>query len=143
MNRSSSNQSQSRSTGHSYTNYVDSDEPEVVRICKCGHDLVVRTSWTNSNPGRHFRSCSTDAGNQCGVFEWIDPPMCRRSIEVIPGLLKRLNSQEKQLKDYGQKLRGLKASLDDIMLYRIGGIVACVIILVLLIVYIRATILCM
>ncbi|KAK4429246.1 hypothetical protein Salat_1224900 [Sesamum alatum] len=114
MNRSSSNQSQSHSTGHSYTNYGDSDEPEVVRICKCGHDLVVRTSWTNSNPGRHFRSCSADAGNQCGVFEWIDPPMCRRSIEVIPGLLKRLNSQEKQLKDYGQKLRGLEASLDGI-----------------------------
>ncbi|KAK4422769.1 hypothetical protein Salat_1859400 [Sesamum alatum] len=122
---------------------MDSDEPEVVRICKCGHDLVVRTSWTNSNPGRRFQSCSGDAGNQYGVFEWIDPPRCRRSIDVIPGLLKRLNNQEKQLKDNGQKLHGLEAREDDIMVYRLCEIVACVIILVLLILYLRATIVCM
>ncbi|KAK4434318.1 hypothetical protein Salat_0594600 [Sesamum alatum] len=69
-------------------------------------------------------------GNQCSVFEWIDPPMCRRSKDVIPRLLKRLNNQEKQLKEHGKKLLVLEAREDDIMLYRLCGIVACVIILV-------------
>ncbi|KAK4434992.1 hypothetical protein Salat_0662200 [Sesamum alatum] len=27
------------------------------RICRCGHQVVVRTSWTNSNPSRRFRGC--------------------------------------------------------------------------------------
>ncbi|KAK4415907.1 hypothetical protein Salat_2698100 [Sesamum alatum] len=125
---------------------MGSNEPEIVRICKCGQDLVVRTSWTNSNHG-----CRSEVvrgmwyvvvENYCGVFEWIDPPMCRRSKDVIPGLLKRLNNQEKQVKEYGQKLRVLEAREDDIVLYRLCGIVACVIILVLLILYSRAMIVC-
>ncbi|KAK4421579.1 hypothetical protein Salat_2108500 [Sesamum alatum] len=143
MNRTSSNQSQSRSTGHSYTDNIDVDDSGCVRICKCGHDLAISTSWTNSNPGRCFRGCHGDAGMYCGVFEWVDPPMYRRSKDVIPGLLNQLNNQEKQLKEYGEKLRHLEAREDDIMLYCLCGIVTCVIILVLLILYLRAAMVCM
>ncbi|KAK4422009.1 hypothetical protein Salat_2151600, partial [Sesamum alatum] len=37
MNRTISNHSQSRSTGHSYTDNIDADDFGCVRICKCGH----------------------------------------------------------------------------------------------------------
>ncbi|KAK4420109.1 hypothetical protein Salat_2423800, partial [Sesamum alatum] len=54
--------------------------------------------------------------------------------------LNRLNNQDKQLKEYRQKLRVLEARDDDMMLYRLCGIVGSVITLVLLILYVRATI---
>jgi hypothetical protein len=31
-------------------------------------------------------------GNGCRFFVWCDPPMCERSMEIIPGLLKQINS---------------------------------------------------
>ncbi|KAK4416837.1 hypothetical protein Salat_2509200 [Sesamum alatum] len=63
--------------------------------CDCELEVVMRTSWTTSNPGRRFRGCPGRsvriyAGTYCGTFEWVDPPMCQRSTEVISGLLKRL-----------------------------------------------------
>ncbi|KAM7530607.1 hypothetical protein LguiB_034017 [Lonicera macranthoides] len=33
----------------------------------------------------------------CGYFECIDPPICARSKEIIPGLLRRINRCEKKL----------------------------------------------
>lgn len=58
--------------------------------CFCGNPAVVRTSWTNINPGRRFQACSQVPG--CGFFVWVDPPMCARAIAIIPGLLRtRMN----------------------------------------------------
>ena len=31
---------------------------------------------------------------KCGFFEWLDPPMCSRSKQIIPGLLKKINRLE-------------------------------------------------
>ncbi|KAL0345332.1 UNVERIFIED_CONTAM: hypothetical protein Sradi_4364500 [Sesamum radiatum] len=75
---------------------------DVVRICTCGKDVVLRTSWTSINPGRRFRGCpgeevrlghhlSVFQGHYCGTFQWVDPPMCHRAKEVISGLLNRLS----------------------------------------------------
>ncbi|GJZ24216.1 hypothetical protein Tco_0561675 [Tanacetum coccineum] len=58
--------------------------------CHCGAQAVVRTSWTNENPGRRFWVC-------CGFIDWLDPPMCRRSTLIIPGLLRSLNNHEAQI----------------------------------------------
>ncbi|KAK4433544.1 hypothetical protein Salat_1116700 [Sesamum alatum] len=66
----------------------DSDasfEDAIMSICECGKD-VVRTSWTRLNPDRRCCGCP---GNG-----WVDPPMCRRSKEVIPGLLTRLSQED-------------------------------------------------
>ncbi|KAK4438911.1 hypothetical protein Salat_0225700 [Sesamum alatum] len=71
-----------------------SSSAEVMRTCTCGREVVVRTSWTTMNPGRRFRGCPGDAGKYCGTFQWVDPPMCRRSLEVIPGLLNRINQYD-------------------------------------------------
>ncbi|GER40470.1 GRF zinc finger containing protein [Striga asiatica] len=64
------------------------------RYCYCGERSVIRTSWTSENPGRRFRSCIEYEGEgnpECDFFSWVDPPMCRRSTEIIPGLLRKSN----------------------------------------------------
>ncbi|PWA82819.1 zinc finger, GRF-type [Artemisia annua] len=63
-------------------------------LCFCGNQCVVKCSWTPRNPGRRFYCCSQmvlQSGTDCGFFEWYDPPMCPRSIQIIPGLLHSRN----------------------------------------------------
>ncbi|KAI8547505.1 hypothetical protein RHMOL_Rhmol07G0201100 [Rhododendron molle] len=55
----------------------------------------MRTSWTDTNPGRRFigwQQKHEDCG--CGFFVWYDPPMCGTSKMVISGLLKTLRKTE-------------------------------------------------
>ncbi|KAK4441730.1 hypothetical protein Salat_0507900 [Sesamum alatum] len=59
---------------------------------------LLRTSWTNANPRRCFRGCPGNMGSYCGTFQWVDPPMCRRSKEVILGLLNRISDYESEVK---------------------------------------------
>ncbi|KAL0404133.1 UNVERIFIED_CONTAM: hypothetical protein Sradi_2054100 [Sesamum radiatum] len=68
--------------------------------CKCGMPIVTKTDWTNSNPGRRFRGCGRSNGGYCDVFEWIDPPMCDRSVVIIPDLLKKINAYEKKIAEF-------------------------------------------
>ena len=63
------------------------------RSCPCGKSTKMVTSWTSRNPGRRYAVCA-DGG--CDFWDWIDGEMCRRSIEVIPGLLRRVNATEQQ-----------------------------------------------
>lgn len=37
-------------------------------------------------------------GEGCGYWEWYDPVMCYRAVEIIPGLLRRINSLESEFK---------------------------------------------
>ncbi|PWA54205.1 zinc finger, GRF-type [Artemisia annua] len=60
-------------------------------VCTCGKPAVVKTSWTNRNPGRRFFGCPT-IGSNCPFLGWLDPPMCPRSVDIIPGLLRRINA---------------------------------------------------
>ncbi|GER56895.1 GRF zinc finger containing protein [Striga asiatica] len=34
----------------------------------------------------------------CDFFDWYDPPMCRRSKIIIPGLLRKMNEREVEIK---------------------------------------------
>ena len=43
--------------------------------------------------------------NHCGFFTWVDPPMCARSKEIIPGLLRRINTGENEIKRYKRRER--------------------------------------
>ncbi|PWA56411.1 zinc finger, GRF-type [Artemisia annua] len=58
-------------------------------LCACGLQCVVRTSWTNRNPGRRFYSCP--------LIGWVDPLMCDRSLDIIPGLLRNRDALEDAL----------------------------------------------
>ncbi|GKE35250.1 RNA-directed DNA polymerase, eukaryota, partial [Tanacetum coccineum] len=33
----------------------------------------------------------------CGFFRWIDPPMCARSVQIIPGLLRSMNDHQERV----------------------------------------------
>ncbi|PWA89653.1 zinc finger, GRF-type [Artemisia annua] len=65
-------------------------------LCACGLQCVVRTSWTNRNPGRRFYSCPT-YNSSCPFIGWVDPPMCDRSLDIIPGLLRTRDALEDAL----------------------------------------------
>ncbi|KAK4434998.1 hypothetical protein Salat_0662800 [Sesamum alatum] len=58
-------------------------------------EVVLWTSWTNNSPEHRFQGCPGVMGKYCGTFQWVDPPMCRRVVDVIPGLLKWLSAYEK------------------------------------------------
>ena len=103
-------------------------------LCDCGKRSVLRTSWMNTNPGRRFLTCDRSMvrlvifllilliyGLFCGVFlgfslnhcmgcqyfQWIDPPMCNRSKQIIPGLLRRVSKNDdenKRLQTRNKKL---------------------------------------
>nr|KAJ0191033.1 hypothetical protein LSAT_V11C800407600 [Lactuca sativa] len=72
-------------------------------MCFCGREAVVRTSWTSANPGRRFLSCPQKGlffyvkGSRCRFLGWIDPPMCARSMLIIPGLLRNINNANYQV----------------------------------------------
>ncbi|PWA74397.1 zinc finger, GRF-type [Artemisia annua] len=72
--------------------------------CWCGQTAVVRTSWTNQNPGRRFYGC-------CDFIDWYDPPMCARSVSIIPSLLRARNAIQATLDDTRREAAKMKKYL--------------------------------
>ncbi|KAL4556122.1 hypothetical protein LXL04_038765 [Taraxacum kok-saghyz] len=64
-------------------------------MCRCGSEETRTTSWSDINPGRQFWRCSRPSMS-CGFVGWIDPPMCPRAVQVIPGLLRAMNMLEER-----------------------------------------------
>ncbi|KAL8539780.1 hypothetical protein ACS0TY_001401 [Phlomoides rotata] len=72
-------------------------------VCYCGKKALIRTSWTDQNPGRRFLCCVNSRiriissyiyflrwrREGCVFWKWEDPEMCMRSKMIIPGLLRR------------------------------------------------------
>ncbi|XP_012839459.1 PREDICTED: uncharacterized protein LOC105959844 [Erythranthe guttata] len=73
--------------------------------CYCSRRTTMKTSWTELNPGRRYETCQKyrEIGG-CNYFAWVDPPMCERSRQIIPGLLRRINNNEKELKKIEEQL---------------------------------------
>ncbi|GJU78507.1 hypothetical protein Tco_1275577 [Tanacetum coccineum] len=70
----------------------------------CHSVCVIRTSWTDYNPGRRFYCCSR-RGTNYGIVDWYDPPMCARSVQIIPGLLRNMNGlQARVARNQGESL---------------------------------------
>ena len=65
-------------------------------FCHCGRLAILKTSWTDDNPGRRFFGY-TKKRSGCGFFRWEDPPMCARAKVIIPGLLRKLNRMEDKI----------------------------------------------
>ncbi|XP_071717305.1 uncharacterized protein [Rutidosis leptorrhynchoides] len=61
--------------------------------CNCGRRACEQTSWT----GRNLED-AIFLGSSCGFFRWIDPPMCDKSTNIIPGLLRSKNMLEVKVK---------------------------------------------
>ncbi|CAN1785006.1 hypothetical protein LINPERHAP1_LOCUS16740 [Linum perenne] len=73
-------------------------------LCRCHELSVLRTSWTEDNPGRRFFTCARRyevSKVKCDFFTWADDPIEDRAKEVINGLLRKLNRYERQLRVQG------------------------------------------
>nr|KAJ0196149.1 hypothetical protein LSAT_V11C700369550 [Lactuca sativa] len=71
-------------------------------LCFYGKMAIVRTAWTDKNPGRRFWGSPTE-GSKCRFIGWFDGPICERSKAIISGLLRSINklkSQNTRLKCY-------------------------------------------
>ncbi|GER33799.1 GRF zinc finger containing protein [Striga asiatica] len=78
--------------------------------CYFGRRAVIRTSWTTENPGRRFQAClKNEEGGGCVLFDWYDPPMCRRAKALIPRLLKKMNASEEEILKLKKETLGLAA----------------------------------
>ncbi|GER40773.1 topoisomerase 3alpha [Striga asiatica] len=66
--------------------------------CRCGLQVEIRTSWKTPNCGRRYFSCLHWPEGGCKYFGWVDPPLCARAQQIIPGLLRRLNEMEESSK---------------------------------------------
>nr|GEY86463.1 zinc finger, GRF-type [Tanacetum cinerariifolium] len=75
--------------------------------CACGLEAVIRTSWTNRNLGRRFYGCPTLSLTCVNFLRWYDPPMCQRSVQIIPGLLRSRNELEEIVDMVEEKQRKL------------------------------------
>ncbi|WCJ20583.1 hypothetical protein M5689_002803 [Euphorbia peplus] len=77
-------------------------------ICDCGFEAVVRTSWTNDNPGRRFYNCR-NRGTRHGsynYFLWIDDKLEDIPMSIVLGLLRKLERMEiecAQLRETGRR----------------------------------------
>ncbi|KAL0431271.1 UNVERIFIED_CONTAM: hypothetical protein Sradi_0753100 [Sesamum radiatum] len=86
------------------------DDETVIHVCNCGLQVVIRTAWTTANPGKRFCGCPGTNGSYCRTFAWVDPPMCQRSKEVIPGLLKRLSRSDALIEELNQRITLLQSN---------------------------------
>ncbi|KAL4564580.1 hypothetical protein LXL04_028644 [Taraxacum kok-saghyz] len=94
-------------------------------VCFCVRNALMRTSWTDLNPGRRFWGCpkpftvpdsyifsfffcSYSKRSTCGFIGWIDGPMCERSKHVIPCLLRSMNRVERALEKSKEEVQKLK-----------------------------------
>ncbi|XP_019198072.1 PREDICTED: uncharacterized protein LOC109191851 [Ipomoea nil] len=112
--------SSSSNTGNEYYEF---GERFPILHCRCGHQLKIRTLWTNENPGRRFWQCSGGSSQRqvgCGFLDWYDPPMCYRSKRIIPGLLKRINRLEEDIRTLNMKIEGDKKEAGNVLKKIVG-----------------------
>ncbi|CAL1396134.1 unnamed protein product [Linum trigynum] len=66
-------------------------------LCRCAVPAVLRTSWTDANPGRRFFGCANYRGaNACNYFRWIDPPLEDNIKRLVLAMHKRIREVERR-----------------------------------------------
>ncbi|KAL4297468.1 hypothetical protein GQ457_12G008700 [Hibiscus cannabinus] len=67
-------------------------------ICRCGKPVMLKTSWSDENPGRRFFGCN-NYGNRlcksCNFFQWYDPPLDHRAKVLLVGLLRKIRANDR------------------------------------------------
>ncbi|KAG8390958.1 hypothetical protein BUALT_Bualt01G0137600 [Buddleja alternifolia] len=67
--------------------------------CGCKKQLQIRTSWTKKNPGRKLVGCPNyNKPNACKAFDWIEPEVCDKEMEIGVTLLTRLEEKDDKIK---------------------------------------------
>nr|GEV03655.1 hypothetical protein [Tanacetum cinerariifolium] len=75
--------------------------------CAYGLEAMIRTPWSNQNPGHRFYGCPTFSPTCVNFLRWFDPSTCQRSIQIIPGLLRSRNELEEIIAMVEEKQRKL------------------------------------
>ncbi|KAL8468202.1 hypothetical protein ACS0TY_031437 [Phlomoides rotata] len=92
---------------------------ENVVKCYCSIEAAIVTSWKEANVGRRFRGCAKYPNDgYCRFFQCVDTPMCDRSKEIIPSLLKKINDQRIQIankEDMEEKYKAMLKGLEGIV----------------------------
>ncbi|PIN20839.1 hypothetical protein CDL12_06477 [Handroanthus impetiginosus] len=78
--------------------------------CYCGRSYIMKTSGIDLHPGRRYSICSNFEYISFNIsplpiflevvvffFSWIDPPVYKRSRQIIHGLLRRVNKFENEV----------------------------------------------
>ena len=73
--------------------------------CECGQRRVIRTSWTNLNPGRSFWACEDRLCNRS--FEWAENPLSEKARRIVVGLLNSKSKLEMQLQSSKEREKRL------------------------------------
>ncbi|GKE25159.1 zinc finger, GRF-type containing protein [Tanacetum coccineum] len=66
-------------------------------VCPCGEDVVVRTSWTNHNPGRRFYACRPM--NKSQLEDLLDMTKERADFEEHRANTEETSGNMKQIRD--------------------------------------------
>ncbi|PWA42920.1 zinc finger, GRF-type [Artemisia annua] len=82
----------------------------MVRCPRCNAIGIIKTSWTDINPERRFYCCSKRGTNH-GIIDWYDPPICERAAQIIPELLRNMNSLQASVARYQGEARRMKIML--------------------------------
>ncbi|KAJ0524751.1 putative transcription factor GRF family [Helianthus annuus] len=74
--------------------------------CDCGAPTLVRTSCTQTNPGRQFYCCNRQ-GRSCGFVCWAQEAVSPNANDLIQGLMNTLNQVEENNRVLNERNRVL------------------------------------
>ncbi|CAI0552644.1 unnamed protein product [Linum tenue] len=84
----------------------------VGHFCFCGDPAVLKTSWTDGNPGRRFFGCSKYGTNgACNYFRWHDPALDEHMKFLVLNFHRRIREQENRQNGKGVKSNGKTLSI--------------------------------
>ncbi|KAK3018272.1 hypothetical protein RJ639_003100 [Escallonia herrerae] len=85
--------------------------PIVILAGRCKEKEELRTKKKRKKTGRRFMACGAENEDPCEYFIWIDPPMCERAVQVIPGLLRRINGNAEEVRRLMVQIEGKQEQL--------------------------------
>ncbi|KAL2550805.1 uncharacterized protein Fot_12335 [Forsythia ovata] len=88
------------------------------KLCYCGEVPILKTSWTEMNPGRRFWGCRFYGKvGACDFFEWGDPAPHARYKSVMNGLLRKKSEAEEEIVKMGRTMRNWKIALWVVLMF--------------------------
>ncbi|KAI7727348.1 hypothetical protein M8C21_002439, partial [Ambrosia artemisiifolia] len=83
------------------------------RVGKTSRQAAIKTSWTESNPGLQFYTCSAMV-SRCSFFAWVEPLLCNCTSNIIKGLVNSRSLLEMKVKDLKSEVAVYEYSVKEI-----------------------------
>ncbi|RIA04676.1 hypothetical protein BRARA_K01066, partial [Brassica rapa] len=109
MSHSMNPSSSSVSGGGNWRRRRGGRERGIPKYCRCGEEMVIRTSGTAKNPGRLFHCCPNGSeGDKFHVFTWTD----ERVVEEIEDLKSIMSDAKGEMSELRAQVVGLEKQLE-------------------------------